>query len=103
MAEMIHTATLFHDDVLDEATIRRHLDTVNARWNNEASILLGDYLFAQAMCLASSLDDVFACHVVERVGPSHVRGRIEADRRPRRITISARTIILKSSPARRRR
>jgi octaprenyl-diphosphate synthase len=64
MAELIHTATLVHDDVLDEAAIRRHLDTVNARWDNEASILLGDYLFAQAMCLASSLDDVFACRVV---------------------------------------
>ncbi len=64
MAELIHTATLVHDDVLDEATIRRHLDTVNARWDNEASILLGDFLFAQAMCLASSLDDVFACRVV---------------------------------------
>ena len=64
MAELIHTATLVHDDVLDEATIRRHIDTVNARWDNEASILLGDYLFAQALCLASSLDDVFACRVV---------------------------------------
>jgi octaprenyl-diphosphate synthase len=64
MAELIHTATLVHDDVLDEATIRRHLDTVNARWNNEASILLGDYLFARAMCLASSLDDPFASRMV---------------------------------------
>ena len=64
MAELIHTATLVHDDVLDEATIRRHLDTINARWDNEASILLGDYLFAQAMCLASSLDDNFACRVM---------------------------------------
>jgi octaprenyl-diphosphate synthase len=59
--EMIHTATLVHDDVLDEAVIRRHLDTVNVRWNNEASVLLGDYLFSRALCLASSLDDVFAC------------------------------------------
>ena len=66
MAELIHTATLVHDDVLDEATIRRHLDTVNARWNNEASILLGDYLFARAMCLASSLDDPFACRLVSQ-------------------------------------
>lgn len=44
--EMIHTATLIHDDVLDEATMRRHLDTVNARWDNETSVILGDYLFA---------------------------------------------------------
>ena len=52
--EMVHTATLVHDDVLDEAAIRRHLDTVNARWDNEASILLGDYLFARSLCLAAS-------------------------------------------------
>lgn len=64
MVELIHTATLVHDDVLDEATIRRHLDTINARWDNEASILLGDYLFAKAVCLASSLDDIFACRVI---------------------------------------
>ena len=63
-AELIHTATLVHDDVLDEATIRRHLDTVNARWNNEVSVLLGDYLFARALCLTSSLDDNFACRTI---------------------------------------
>jgi octaprenyl-diphosphate synthase len=59
--EMIHTATLVHDDVLDEAILRRHLDTVNARWDNETSVLLGDYLFTRALCISSSLDDVFAC------------------------------------------
>ncbi len=58
--ELIHTATLIHDDVLDEATMRRHLDTVNARWDNEASVLLGDYLLAHSLCLTSSLDDLFA-------------------------------------------
>lgn len=58
--ELIHTATLIHDDVLDEATIRRHLDTVNARWDNEASVLLGDYLLAHSLCLTSSLDDLYA-------------------------------------------
>jgi len=55
--ELFHTATLIHDDVLDEAALRRHLDTVNARWGNEVSVLLGDYLFARAICLVNSLDD----------------------------------------------
>ena len=58
--EMVHTATLVHDDVLDEAAIRRHLDTVNARWDNEASILLGDYLFARSLCLAGAIEDPYA-------------------------------------------
>jgi octaprenyl-diphosphate synthase len=64
VVELIHTATLIHDDVLDEATIRRHLDTVNARWDNEASVMLGDYLFARSICLASTLDDHFATKVL---------------------------------------
>ncbi len=76
MAELIHTATLVHDDVLDEATIRRHLDTINARWDNEASILLGDYLFARAMCLASSLDDTFACRVVSESARNMCEGEL---------------------------
>ncbi len=58
VVEMIHTATLVHDDVLDEATLRRHLMTVNARWNNEASVLLGDYLFTHALCLTTRLEDI---------------------------------------------
>jgi len=64
MVELLHTASLVHDDVLDEATLRRHLDTINARWDNEASVLLGDYLFARAICLAASLGDAFACRVI---------------------------------------
>jgi octaprenyl-diphosphate synthase len=62
--EMIHTATLIHDDVLDEATLRRHLETVNSRWDNEASVLLGDYLFARSICLISRLQDPYAYRAV---------------------------------------
>jgi octaprenyl-diphosphate synthase len=62
--ELIHTATLIHDDVLDEATLRRHLETINARWDNEASVLLGDYLLTLAIRLISSLDTVYASRVV---------------------------------------
>lgn len=54
--EMIHTATLVHDDVLDEAAVRRHASTINAQWGNKISILLGDMLFSQAFLLASRVD-----------------------------------------------
>ena len=57
VVEMIHTATLVHDDVLDGATVRRHVATVNAGWGDQNSILLGDYLFTHAFHLASTLDD----------------------------------------------
>jgi octaprenyl-diphosphate synthase len=64
VVEMIHTATLVHDDVLDSATVRRHVPTVNAAWDNQTSILLGDYLFTHAFHLASRLDDVRACRLI---------------------------------------
>lgn len=66
VVEMIHTATLVHDDVLDEAAVRRHLDTVNARWNNQSSVLLGDFLFSHAFYLASTVGSTFACQSIGR-------------------------------------
>ncbi len=74
--EMVHTATLIHDDVLDEASIRRHLETVNARWDNEASVLLGDYLFARSMCLASSLDSQFASQAISEASGQMCEGEL---------------------------
>jgi octaprenyl-diphosphate synthase len=59
--EMIHTATLVHDDVLDEADRRRHASTVNAGWGNKLSILLGDLLFTSAFHLSSTIGDARAC------------------------------------------
>ena len=64
--EMIHTATLVHDDVLDEASLRRHVQTVNARFDNEASVLLGDYLFSHAFYLASTVGSTLACQHIGR-------------------------------------
>ncbi len=66
VVEMIHTATLVHDDVLDEASMRRHLATVNARWDNEASLLLGDFLFSHAFYLASTTESTLACQLIGR-------------------------------------
>ncbi len=62
--EMIHSATLIHDDILDEALTRRHLATINARWGNHAAVLFGDFLFSQAFYLASTTGDAFACELI---------------------------------------
>lgn len=61
VVEMIHTATLIHDDVLDDATTRRHARTISAEWGDKVSILLGDLLFTNAFHLSSTLGDVRAC------------------------------------------
>ena len=66
VVEMIHTATLVHDDILDEADVRRHAATINAEWGNEPAVLLGDYLFTHAFHLAASLESTYACRVIGR-------------------------------------
>ena len=56
--EFIHSATLIHDDIIDEATTRRGHASVNHRWGNELSVLFGDYLFAKAMEMALGADSL---------------------------------------------
>jgi heptaprenyl diphosphate synthase len=53
--ELVHLATLYHDDVMDEATMRRGEVSVNARWDNTIAILTGDFLFAHASRLVADL------------------------------------------------
>ncbi|MFD3743763.1 polyprenyl synthetase family protein [Nocardia sp. NPDC058633] len=55
VVELVHLATLYHDDVMDEATQRRGAESVNSRWGNNIAILAGDYLFAHASRLTSTL------------------------------------------------
>lgn len=64
VVEMIHTATLVHDDVLDNAAVRRHVPTVNANWDNQSSILLGDFLFTHAFHLTATIGDARACELI---------------------------------------
>ncbi|WP_308115228.1 MULTISPECIES: polyprenyl synthetase family protein [unclassified Rhodococcus (in: high G+C Gram-positive bacteria)] len=55
VVELVHLATLYHDDVMDEASMRRGAESANARWGNSVAILAGDYLFAHASRLVSTL------------------------------------------------
>ncbi len=57
VVEMIHLATLVHDDVLDEADVRRGAQTINAWKGNEAAVMLGDYLISKSYHLCSTLDE----------------------------------------------
>ena len=62
--EMVHLATLVHDDVMDEATVRRSSPTVAAKWGNEIAVLFGDCLFAEALRLAASFPTTEVCRAV---------------------------------------
>ena len=53
--ELVHTASLVHDDVVDRAAVRRNIATVNAKWNDDVALIVGDYLFAKAYALAAVL------------------------------------------------
>ena len=68
--EFIHTATLLHDDVIDESGMRRGKQTANMIWGNEASVLVGDFLFARAFELMVETGDII---VLGRIASASAR------------------------------
>jgi geranylgeranyl pyrophosphate synthase len=56
--ELLHTATLVHDDLIDNSLLRRGNPTLNAKWSPAATVLTGDFLFARAACLAAKTNNV---------------------------------------------
>ncbi|WP_432036507.1 polyprenyl synthetase family protein [Streptomyces sp. HD1123-B1] len=66
VVELTHLATLYHDDVMDEAEVRRGVSSANARWGNSVAVLTGDFLFARAS------------HILADLGPEAVRIQAEA-------------------------
>lgn len=76
VVEMIHVATLVHDDILDEAELRRGAQTVNRRWDNERAVLLGDFLISHAFHLCSSLDSQRASRAIGRATNTVCEGEI---------------------------
>jgi octaprenyl-diphosphate synthase len=66
VVEMVHMATLVHDDVLDEAELRRKGATINHLRGNEAAVMLGDYLISHSYHLCSSLDSQYASRLIAR-------------------------------------
>lgn len=67
ITEMIHTASLVHDDVVDEASTRRGVATVHSRFNHRVAVLAGDFLFAQASWHLANLDDLDVVKLLSRV------------------------------------
>ncbi|MHC4959658.1 MAG: polyprenyl synthetase family protein [Planctomycetota bacterium] len=76
IVELIHTATLVHDDILDESAMRRRVETVNHRIGNETAVLLGDYIFSTAFKEAAALEDPFASRYLAEIVGVVCRGEI---------------------------
>jgi len=76
VVEMIHTATLVHDDIIDHATVRRGRATANSRWGDQFTVLLGDWLFMCAMETALALDDFPAMQLLSRATMRMTEGEV---------------------------
>lgn len=82
IVELIHIATLVHDDIMDEADRRRGEPTVNARWGNSLSVLLGDVLFAHALTLSANFDEPEISRAIARTASEVCSGEmIQTQRR----------------------
>ena len=77
ITEMIHTASLVHDDVVDEASIRRGVETVHSRFNTRVAVLAGDFLFAQASWHLANLDNVNVVKLLSRVIMDLAEGEVK--------------------------
>jgi octaprenyl-diphosphate synthase len=76
IVELIHIATLMHDDVMDEAERRRAQPTANARWGNSLSVLLGDCLFAHALTLSTSFENADIGRAIARTAATVCSGEM---------------------------
>ena len=86
--EFIHTATLLHDDVIDNAALRRGNPTVHTLWGNEMAILIGDYLYSKAMSLALADKDHVVMQTVSDVTVEMAKGQVIETLRQRDLGIS---------------
>ena len=76
ITEMIHTASLVHDDVVDEANVRRSVPTVNSLFDNRIAVLAGDFLFAQSSWYLANLDNLQVVKLLSEVIRDFAEGEI---------------------------
>jgi octaprenyl-diphosphate synthase len=86
--EFIHTATLVHDDVIDQADLRRGRGSINARWGNGLTVLLGDYLYIKSMNMALEADDIRIIKILAEITLKMIEGELISDRRRSDVTIT---------------
>jgi len=89
--EMIHTATLIHDDIIDESDLRRGRPTANSKWGNQTTVLVGDWLYSRAMDLCLEFGDVDVMRQLVTATLRMTEGEILADQERGRIAIDEAT------------
>lgn len=74
--EMLHTASLIHDDVVDESMERRGQPSINSRWNNKVSVLVGDYLLSQSLSIATQTENLLVLKKITQLGKELSEGEL---------------------------
>ena len=88
MIELIHTATLVHDDVVDESYKRRNFFSINALWKNKIAVLVGDFLLAKSILLPSENDEIDLLKVVSRAIKEMSEGELLQLEKARKLDIT---------------
>lgn len=74
--ELLHTASLIHDDIVDGATIRRGQKAVNAVWDNKTAVLVGDYMLSKALAIALETNNIKAISIITELGQALSSGEL---------------------------
>jgi octaprenyl-diphosphate synthase len=85
--ELLHTATIIHDDVIDNSQVRRNFPTINAVWKNKVSVLIGDYLLAKSLITASELGNLKIIEILAETAKSMSRGELFQIEKSRKLNI----------------
>ncbi len=88
MVELLHSATLIHDDVVDGAEMRRGIPSINALWKNKISVLIGDYLLSKGLLYALEHDDYRSLHLVSEAVRRMSEGEILQIQKTRSLDIT---------------
>jgi octaprenyl-diphosphate synthase len=88
LIELMHTATLIHDDVVDESHLRRNFFSINALWKNKVAVLIGDYLLARGLLLSVKNKELDLLEVVSTAVDQMSRGEILQIKKSRQLNIT---------------
>jgi len=88
IVELLHTATLIHDDVVDEAIVRRGFPSINAIWKNKISVLMGDYLLAKSLISATETGDMQIMSILADTAKRLSKGELLQIEKSRKLDIT---------------
>lgn len=91
LVEMLHTATLIHDDVVDDAKMRRGLASINAVWKNKISVLMGDYMLSRGLLLALENDECGFLKITSRAVKRMSEGELLQIQKNRKLEVTEET------------